>query len=173
MKKNRIESKEEKAAKAALDFFHQKEKYDSISKEFESKKNAFYDVMEEYFRDINRNSVTFDGINNGVGLSVKRVGKASINWDINKIEKRIDKSIAKRVIKKQYRISDMEGLKTYLKSCGVNPKIFKSFITVEKSVDEKELDNLSETGYISVKQIRGCYTLDNKKPYYTVHSVRK
>ena len=62
----------------------------------------------------------------------------------------------------------MPALVTYLKECGVDPKIFKSFIVTTKSVDTKELDRLEEIGKITTSQVQGCYTVKNQKPYFTV-----
>ena len=56
----------------------------------------------------------------------------------------------------------------YLKECNVDPKIFKSFLIVSKTVDTKELDRLDELGKISTEQVKGCYTIKRQKPYFTV-----
>jgi len=63
----------------------------------------------------------------------------------------------------------MVGLITYLKECGIDPKVFKSFISVRKTVDTKELDRLEELGMITAEQIKGCYTVKNQNPYFTVN----
>ena len=67
----------------------------------------------------------------------------------------------------------MLGLITYLQECGVDPKIFKSFISVEESVDVKELERLEELGKISKEQLKGCYSVKCQKPYYQVRKGRK
>ena len=76
--------------------------------------------------------------------------------------------MSKNVIDKSYTITDINRLIIYLKSCGVDPKVFKSFINVTKTVDEKKLDKLAELGVIRKEQLEGCYTLKRKKPYFTV-----
>lgn len=167
-------SLEQKAADAAWEFFHLKEEHDQNQKEFDERKKSFYESMDEFFLLSNGgSSMKFDddGFTGGQ-LVVKKVEKTSIEWDAEKLEKRVEKSIAKQVIKKQYRISDMQGLIQYLRSCGVDPTIFKKFILVDKTVDEKAVDRLGDTGQLTVKQISGCYTIRSQKPYFTV-SVKK
>jgi hypothetical protein len=63
----------------------------------------------------------------------------------------------------------MNGLITYLKDCGISPKVFKSFISVRKTVNTKELDRLEELGKITAEQIKGCYTVKSQSPYFTVN----
>lgn len=67
----------------------------------------------------------------------------------------------------------MPGLIEYLKSCGVNPKKFKSFLNVTKTVNQKEIDQLFLTGKLSEKDVDGCYTTEKKNPYYTVTTKKK
>ena len=80
--------------------------------------------------------------------------------------------MCKDVIDKSYTITDINRLIIYLKSCGVDPKVFKSFINVTKTVDEKKLDKLADLGLIRKEQLEGCYTLKRKKPRFTVKMKR-
>ena len=89
-------------------------------------------------------------------------------FNADKLEKVLGKKISDNVIIKKYEIVDMFGLIAYLKECNVDPKIFKSFLSVTKSVDVKELERLDELGKISIEQLNGCYTVNKQKPYFTV-----
>lgn len=162
------QSLEQKAADVAWEFFHLKEEFDQTQKQFEAQKHEFYETMNEYFGKNGGVSAKFDDDGFAGGqLVVKKVEKTSIEWDAEKLEKKVEKPIVKQVIKKQYRISDMQGLIQYLKSCGVDPAIFKRFILVDKTVDEKAVDRLGDTGQLTVKQISGCYVVKTQKPYFT------
>ena len=92
--------------------------------------------------------------------------------DIDALENNLSKEMSKDVIDKSYTITDINRLIIYLKSCGVDPKVFKSFINVTKTVDEKKLDKLADLGLIRKEQLEGCYTLKRKKPYFTVKMKR-
>lgn len=157
-----------KASDSAWEFFHQKEEYDQSRKEFDKQKKEFYEIMGEYFDKNGGSSAKFDddGFADGQ-LIVKKVERTSIEWDAEKLEKKVEKSIAKQVVKKQYRISDMQGLIRYLKTCGVDPTIFKKFVIVDKTVDEKAVNRLGDIGQLTVRQIAGCYTVKSQKPYFT------
>ena len=160
-----------KATNAAWEFFHQKEEFDQTKKEFEEAKKQFEEIMLEYMSKGKSATFESDGFTDGQ-LVVKKVEKTSIEWDAEKLEKRVEKSVAKQVIKKQYRIANMRGLVQYLKSCGVDPKIFKKFLLVDKTVDEKAVGRLGDTGELTVRQISGCYLVKSQKPYFII-SVKK
>ena len=74
----------------------------------------------------------------------------------------------KAVFKKRYEITDFVGLVKYLKACGVDPNVFKMYVTSEESVDVDALDKLSDQGKIGVNNIAGCYFVKCQKPYFTV-----
>ncbi|MCQ2485286.1 MAG: hypothetical protein MJ168_08135 [Clostridia bacterium] len=120
-------------------------------------------------------SVTIDGaINQGeMGVyTITNVQPTSITWFADKLKEKLDKAIYKRIINRRYEIADYEGLVKYLKSCGVDPKVFKSFVNVVDTVDTKKIDNMSKLGYIPAERIAGCYLVEMKNPYYKV-SFRK
>lgn len=158
----------------AWEFYHKQQKLKSIQKKFDELKREFEEEMECLFRSENVKRMQFksDELDSSGTLSVKMVERTSIEWDAKKIEKRVPREVAKKVIRKQYYITDMNGLVRYLKSCGVDPNIFKMYLRIEKSVDQNEVDRLGELGQISVRAISGCYIVKCQKPYFTL-SVKK
>lgn len=105
-------------------------------------------------------------------IVVNRVQKTSVKFDAEKLERTLDKDVAVQVIQKAYCVEDMEGLVEYLKSCGVSAKVFKSFIRVDRSVDQDALERLVESGEIAMEDLNGCYELVQAKPYFTVKELR-
>lgn len=101
-------------------------------------------------------------------LGVTRVRRRKIVWDMKKLKERLSKAKYKAVVKKRYEIEDIDGLIKYLKKCGVDPKRFKSFLSVTETIDEKELNNLSELGTITENDIKGCYTVELSDPYIKI-----
>lgn len=159
----------EKSEQIVLDFFNEQKRFKKIQTEYEEKKNTFYSEMTKLFETENAdNSIIFEGDFAEENLEVKKVQKSSVIFNADKLEKKISKEIAKNVIVKRYEVVDMFGLIAYLKECGVDPKIFKSFLSITKSVDTKELERLEEIGKIDIKQIEGCYTVKKQNPYFTV-----
>lgn len=139
---------------------------------FEKAKDNFTNAADIYFKlKGNDDSEMLEDLNGSV--TVSKVQKVSVQWNIDKLIKAVGKQISKSIILKRYEIIDMLGLITYLKECGVDPKIFKSFISVEETVDVKELERLEELGKISKEQLKGCYSVKCQKPYYQVRKGRK
>ena len=101
-------------------------------------------------------------------VTVKKIEPTSIVWNAEKLEQVLDKEDCKLVIEKTYTISDMEGLVTYLKFCGVSPKRFKSFIEVTRKVDESALEQLDAVGKINREELEDCFTVDKKSSYLRI-----
>lgn len=83
--------------------------------------------------------------------------KIIFNPDV--VEQIVDKKIFNQVCNKKYEITDYDGLAKYIKGLGGNPAIFKSFISCEKTIDNKKINQLSELGELSVDDLEGSYTV--------------
>ena len=160
---------------SVLDFYKKQTEFKDIQSQFTDEKAKFNSLMEAFFKNeaIDKSVVfTNNGVDGRENYTVTRVQKLSVDFDPEKLEKTLEKDIAKRVILKKYEIVDIDGLIVYLKECGVDPKIFKSFLHISKSIDSDELDRLEEIGKITREQVEGCYTVKRQKPYFTV-SVKR
>lgn len=150
--------------------------FKNMKENFEDVKRKFYEDMDEYFESGNLEddgSAIFKYPDLGEGaLKVTKVQRTSVEFKVDKLEEVLPKEVAKKTIIKRYEVVDMQGLTLYLKKCNVDPKIFKKFLSVTKTVDTKELDKLEELGQISVEQIKGCYTIKKSPPYYTVSEIK-
>lgn len=155
------------------EFYNEQKKFKEEQERFNTIKQLFYNDAEELF---NYEGIDKLVVNNedleGNELVVNRVQKTSVIFDIDALENNLSKEMCKDVIDKSYTITDINRLIIYLKSCGVDPKVFKSFINVTKTVDTKKVDKLADLGLISKKQLEGCYTLKRQKPYFTVKAKR-
>lgn len=156
----------DECVQSVLKFFEKQKKFKQVQTQFNELKAQFNSDMEDYFECEGISKMDIDEFIDG-NLVVNRIQKSSVEFDADKLEKALGK-FAKDVIIKRHEIIDMIGLIAYLKECGVDPKIFKSFLNVSKSVDTKELDRLEELGKITVEQIQGCYTIKPQNPYFTV-----
>lgn len=125
-------------------------------------KNSFEIVLdegEEYYASPTR-------------LSVARVRTKKIVWFLDKLKQKLNKETYKDIVSKTYTINDIDGLVSYLKQCGVDPKKFKTFIDVTESVDETKLDNYYNTGALSMKAIEGCYEVKLGEPYIRLTELK-
>ncbi len=177
MERNRSRLNLKGCKRSVLEFFQEKQLFDQAQSKFADVKERFYSDMEDYFK---HNSVDADGkLRIGVDdmpniktLVVNRVQSTKLEFDLVKLEKALGKELSKAVITKRYEIIDIDGLVAYLKECGVDPKIFKSFLSVSRGLNASELDRLADIGKITQDQIEGCYTIKKQKPYFTVNVGR-
>lgn len=167
MKMNRLEKVDIKRFnKAVYEYVEAQELKKENDEAFEQAKNKFASAADIYFKLKGEDKEVIDDLN--CSISISKVQKVNIQWNIDKLIKSIGKQACKTVILKKYEIMDLLGLVTYLKECGVDPKIFKSFLMIEETVDVKELERLEELGKISKEQLKGCYSVKCQKPYYQV-----
>lgn len=165
-------SKNDDFEEIAIEFFKKQKIFKKAQESFNEAKSFFNDKAEEFFKQRGLSKVTFvtsDICNDS--LVIKRIQRKSIEFDADRLEKALG-SLSSSVISKHYEVIDFVGLVNYLKELKANPKVFRSFIKVTKKVDEKELDRLEALGKISADQIKGCYTLKCRDPYFTIDLKR-
>lgn len=155
------------------EFYNEQKEFKERQERFNTIKQLFYNDAEELFNYEGIDKLVIDNEDlEGNELVVNKVQKTSIVFDIDALENNLSKEMSKDVIDKSYTIIDINRLIIYLKSCGVDPKVFKSFINVTKTVDTKKVDKLADLGLIRKEQLEGCYTLKRQKPYFTVKMKR-
>ena len=172
--------KENSWAEIVADYSLHQSAFKTLSKEFDHKKSVFYKQMDQMFSEtenrIDCNTRKLEYVKKSgesYVLSVSRVQSSKVIFDAEKLEAKIPKAISKKVILKKYTINNFSNLVEYLKSCNVDPQKFKQFLDVEKSVDEKALEQVSELGLIEEEQIKDCYSVSKNIPYYKVSIKRK
>lgn len=125
--------------------------------------------VEEYEFEADEKTSTAFAENHEV-ISCKKVTSRSVVYDAKAVLERAGKSTGKALVNKTYTVNDMDGLIKLLKSHGVSPKDFKRFINVEMSVNEARLEQLYETGAISMEDLDGCYSVKENKSYWRITS---
>lgn len=103
-----------------------------------------------------------------VKLKCARITRRTVEYLPEKIREKFDKEFCNEIIQKEYSVNDMYGLTKYLKSCGVDPSIFRKFIDVYEAVDKAALDKMFELGDLKVEDLKGCYTVKESKPYISI-----
>lgn len=126
-------------------------------KNYKEEKEQLQNIIKGY---TDKNKIDEFGVKTKEGFfKIRPVINKKITWDIDKLSNKLDKEILDEVIIKQYSINDFDGLISYLKKCGVNPKKFKQFINVEKKVDNKKIDELGQFGEIDIEDLSGCFEI--------------
>ena len=169
-RKSKLNSDECK--QSIMNFFQKQKRFKQIQTRFCEIKADFYNDMEDYFKCNNidgKLTIECNELADAQSFVVTRIQSSRVEFNPDKLEKALGKELSRDVIQKHYEIVDMNGLVTYLKECGIDPKVFKSFVSARKTVNTKELDKLEELGKITAEQIKGCYTVKSQSPYFTVN----
>ena len=157
-------------AEVVRNFYNKQMEFSDIKKVFDQFKKSFEEEMELVFAESKTDSVSFS-----VGSDykdelfvVKKRRRTYIKWNFQKLAKNLGNKLFKQVVNKKYIVNDMLGLIKYLKSCNVDPNVFKKYIDIEYSLNEAELDNLELLGKVKAEQLEGCFNLSFSKPWYSV-----
>lgn len=143
------------------------DEFKQYEKEYKKTKDSLQTKIRNYMYI---NGFTNFRFNNSDGSIVKvaNVKRKKIDFDIPKLKQKLDKDVLKQILVKKYVIRDFDGLKKYLKSCGVDPKKFVKFLDVSEEVNQKMIDQLSEVGEITMEDLKGCYTVTEETGYIRV-----
>lgn len=91
-------------------------------------------------------------------LIAKKSERVTIDYDVEKLKKKLDSEVFNEIVRKTYVINDMPALIAVLKSYGVKPADFKKFIDVSQDIDRASVRRLYDTGDIGKDHLKGCYT---------------
>ena len=164
--------KPENALRCAIESLNREaQAFKAAEVRYKEHKERYTEIIGRYFDKYSLDRYSFKRAQDET-IVVNRVQKTSVKFDAEKLERTLNKDIAVQVIQKAYCVEDMEGLVEYLRACGVSAKVFKSFIRVDRSVDQDALERLVESGEIAMEDLDGCYELVQAKPYFTVKELR-
>lgn len=167
-KKDNLEIKRQ-----VVELFNLESQFKDIKKQYEDRKERLTVTIKNYMycnKGIG-NDFQFHAKSKSQGnkiFDVKKIEPSTIVWDVDKLEKMLDKEDVRHVIDKTYTINDIDGLVAYLKSCGVSPKRFKSFIDVSKKVNNDALEQLDAVGKLDRDDLSECYTVNKKSSYLRI-----
>lgn len=154
---------------AIIELNNLNETFKNAENEYKSRKSKLTNDIQNYMATKKIDFVEFK--NNLQFWNTKLVCPKKVIFDADKLEKRLSKETCKKIISKKYSIEDFDGLIEYLKECNVDPKKFKEFLSIEKTVNNKKIDELSELGEIKEEDIKGCYTVKDIQSYLKISEV--
>lgn len=158
---------------AVVEFYQNKLKIKELTNQFEERNKFLQDKIQKYINKSGTDYFKFlakSGMfeNANQYLKVKNITPKKLIWNTSKLKEKLNKDVFNEVVERQYTINDIEGLTEYLKSCGVNPKIFKSFIDVKENVNQKMIDDLGNQGVINTKSLKGCFEIVENTSYIKI-----
>lgn len=134
--------------------------------EYKYQKEFYENKIKQYLDKKNTNSYDFD--TSGLNYKATYVKSKKINFDVELVQQKLDKEIFNEICTKEYRIIDFDGLISYLKSLGANPKEIKKYIYCDKSINKEKVDQLGELGDLTLEDLDGCYTVSENAGYVKV-----
>lgn len=157
-------------AEVVRNFYNKQKEFSDIKKAFDQLKKSFEKEMGLVFAESETDSVSFSigSDYKDESFVVKKRCRIYIKWNFQKLAENLGNKLFRQIVNKKYVVSDMLGLVEYLKSCNVDPNIFKKYIDVEYSLNESELDNLELLGKVKAEQLEGCFNISFSKPWYSV-----
>lgn len=97
------------------------------------------------------------------------ISRTTVSYDAEgaekAIERKLGRTVARRIVKRTYTVNDWDGLVSWAKSLGASPAEFLRFFDVSRAVDQKELDRAYEFGTVTMDDLDGCYTVSESAPY--------
>lgn len=155
-------------AKQLLKFKNAELVMNDMKSDFNASMNALFKQQE---KNLKGNSVSFE--TDGFGevsqtVTAMQITNTSVLWNIPILKRVLGKKLAKKCVSKKYEIVDFPGMVEYLKSLGAKPDEFSKFLNVVESVNEKQLDKLSDLGVIALDDMRECYTVKKSTPYFKI-----
>lgn len=114
-------------------------------------------IMAKYFDKTGNRTISNDD------CTVYVAERTNIEYDIDKLKKRLQPHILKQFIVTQREITDWKEFCRVMKKYGIGYVELKDAISKKEVVDQKELTKLYERGDISLDDIKGCYTASVKK----------
>lgn len=148
-------------------FKREQKMQEQIKKDFENLANEYF--YEFYENDSIANFAIFDF--GSFALKLTKVQRTSVKWNIDRLKQVFGKKISRQFIRKKYEIKNFDGLVEYLKTCGVNPKKFSTFLNVTEEVDENAIDNLYQLGKVKNEDLETCYSVNLHEPYFRITKI--
>lgn len=166
-RKEKSKIRPEAFRRALLDYQQKNERFKELKKQIEEYKKDFYEMANSFFKE--NDSKSFTVIDDELDANVVKltmVENVKVEFDAEKLEKKLGKKISHSVITKKAIIYDIDGFISYMKEIGASPKKVKSFLEIQREVDKSKIENMSEVGDIKLSDIKGCYSVKKGNPYY-------
>lgn len=100
-----------------------------------------------------------EGSLDGTKATFTKAKRTLVNYDIDKLKETLGKETVDNFLDKDYIITDFDKFKKVMKDYGVPFKEVKDIIEVKESVNSARLQNMVEREKVSLRKIKGCYSL--------------
>lgn len=152
---------------AVLEYLDRQAKFKQAEAEFNRYKKEFYGNVRKFMeRKGNKSFVFRDGSNRK--FSVSDVRPTKVTFDASKVRKALSEDVCEAVIVRDVRVEDMDGFLQYMEQIGADMPLVESFMQVQETVDQEELNDMVETGKVNMEDLEGCYELKVSDGYIKI-----
>lgn len=134
--------------KTMQDIVYLKNQIDGLNMLLTQKK----EIMAAYFEKSGNKSVSNDE------CIVFTTERCKVEYDVDAICNRLEKSVTEQFIDRTVEIQDMKGLGRVLKKAGLSFSDIRPFLFIDKKVNEAKLSKLYDREVISLDDLKGCYS---------------
>lgn len=132
----------------------QLEEIENLKKQI-STLESYLTIKKQEFSQYFKSSGERTASNGSITVYVQQ--KTSIDYDIAKLEEKLEADLLSEFVDKTYTIPDWKAFKKFLKENDIPAKELKPYISVEKQVNEEKLSKLYDSGEITLQDLEGCY----------------
>ena len=158
-----------KIGKLSMELYDLNQKFDAFERQYKERKKQIFTEIKKY---TDKEQLQSYGVNSGKGVfKFVPVISKEIIWDIEKLQGKVRKSLLKQFVDKTYTITDYDGLIEYLKPLGADPKILAEYLSVDRKVNKKKLDQLAAMGDIVMDDLADCYKIKVKSEYVKISEM--
>ncbi len=126
-----------------------------LVKLYNEKYNELRSQLQEIF---DKNDLkSFEAGSESTQYRATLVERVYVDYFIDMLKKKLSKEKRNKIIKKQYKISNIEKLIKLAKEYGIPKEEIKDIVDVEEYVDKEQIQQMSSTGDLSIEEIEGCY----------------
>lgn len=158
-----------KIGKLSMELYDLNQKFDTFEKEYKERKKQIFAEIKKY---TDKEGVQSYGVNSNRGMfKFMPIVTKKIIWDMEKLQGKVKKNLLKQFVDKSYAVTDYDGLIEYLKPLGADPKKLAEYLSVERKVNQKKLEQLAAMGDISMDDLADCYRVEVKSEYVKISEM--
>lgn len=140
-------------------YIDSKEKADECNSEANALKEELKNAMIEAEKE-SLEIIVDESSENPLKYKISCYKSRKVNYDVNKLKKKLNKEIYKKVTQTKVEITNYNGFKELLKSYGIKFEEVKNFLNIQTTVDSKKLQNEYSIGNIDLDKISDCYEVN-------------
>lgn len=154
-----------KIEKSVFEYLERQRRFKEAEADFNRYKDSFKAEVRSYLEQQGGRAFVVEGKDGRFSVSDVRPTKVYI--DPVKLKQKAPEVYRESVVRDVH-VDDWEGFSEYMKKLGADPKMVKSFLRVDESIDVKKVDSMIDDGKAKMEDLDGCYDVKVSDGYIRV-----